>query len=442
MLLKKAVSIHENLLHGKNVATSSFRWYESPHMTPDRFKQKKSSFVTSAKAALSPPTVWEPNAQVKVEPPQFSNVAAKKQVVAETRRFSLPSISPKKHVDIEAGRFCVTSPRRKLVDSRRAYSTRALWMEDGGRFSVTSPTRRVFVESRRVFSTRALWLEDDCFAKTKVFQSRFVYAATTVQKNVRRFLQRHYLTHLKIAKVEAKIQAIRSEAATRIQTRARGMIQRVSLIKFLAARSIQAGLRGMCVRYSRKLIVLEQQLAEVEDSHQRELAEIKVWKKKQMKQIRREMGTDEKKKQKKDLDRIHKCIKYLRKENTKIRSENEDLQEACEKLAQVNQTIEKNIEDVLSRCDYMKENIRETEKTNLQYDILFNEFERRKQVYIAAIEKRDEVLEFEQTVAQILRRGMSQIMGSIRQSKGCDSCLVDFFTNLEKVMQQCLEQAD
>jgi hypothetical protein len=396
MLLKKTVSIHENLLHGKNVSA----FCEFPHMTPDRFKPKKPCFVTSAKATLPPPTLWEPKQQVFVEPRQFSNATANKQVVVETRRFSFP-ISPKKPVDIEAGRF-----------------------------SVTSPARRLFIGSRQAFRTRTFWMKDDGFAKTKAFQSRLENAATTVQKNGRRFLQRHCLKTLKIVKMEAEIRDIISEAATRIQTRARGMLQRVLLMKFCAARSIQAGLRGMWVRQNSKVTAMEQRLAEIEYRTQRELADIQAWKKKQMKLIRREMGADEKKKQQKDIDRIREIIVELREENKKIRSENEELREACERLVLVNQMIERNIDDVLFCCDCWKEHIKEIEATALHYEVFLKEFDRQKQVYMSAIEKRDEVLEFEQTVSEIARQSISQVMESIQQSKGCDRGLVEFVTNL------------
>jgi hypothetical protein len=85
----------------------------------------------------------------------------------------------------------------------------------------------------------------------------------------------------------------------------------------------------------------------IEDCHHRELADIKAWKKKQKKRfaVRRQ----------KDTDRVLKVIADLREKSKMIRSDNEDLQETREKLALVNQTIGKYIQDVLSKCDFLKE---------------------------------------------------------------------------------------
>jgi hypothetical protein len=371
---------------------------------------------------LSPPT--SPKKQMDVRARRCSLTSPRKQVAVEPHHLSLPT-SPKKQVNVEPCRFFPpTSPRKKVAAnpsrlSLPTYPKKKVTANHCGLFLPLLPEAQVLVEPRRASNTKACWMEDGGFAKSKVFQTRLDNAATTIQKNARRFLQSHCLHNFKIIKKEADIHAIRSESATRIQTRARGMLQRVCLAKCCAARSIQAGVRGMWVRQNLKITFLEQRLAVIEDLHQRELADIKARKRKQKKHLLRERDSDEKK-NKKGADQVRKTIKSLKKENKKIRSKNEELQESCEKLSTANQTIEKSIEDALSKCDHLKGFIDKMEDQTPYYGAFSEEFECRKLEYVTSIERHQEKIEFELTVSMIYRESLSQIKESMQLSKSCD----------------------
>lgn len=173
---------------------------------------------------------------------------------------------------------------------------------------------------------------------TKLYRTRINTAATNIQRIFRGILARNRTVDLLRDKYI-------SDAAIQIQTRVRRMLAKQVVHKIKAVLPIQALFRGYRYRKTSQIPRLEMRLERIEQRKKRELFEIQMWKKREMKYIRERCyeqiaKTKAERKENKKVFRETEMIatKYFA-ENRKLEEENEKLQIEMDVLARENELL-------------------------------------------------------------------------------------------------------
>lgn len=245
------------------------------------------------------------------------------------------------------------------------------------------------------------------FVHTKVFQKRYNAAATTIQRVLRGFFGRYKVVQIL--------------SAIKIQTMVRQHRQRLVAHKQNASIVIQAFVRGWRCRVRTRVYQLENELRLIEQRKQRELLDVQAWKEQKMEKIRLSAQSMDKEarqqsfRYKETLAQADKLIKYLRKENKKLRDKNDALQVAINLMFEENKILEKQALEFKAFAESMNDMFIINHENEALAELLF-QFENRKVEFEEAIVCRDERIMFENKVGRLYLNGIQGIVLAIEDA--------------------------
>jgi IQ calmodulin-binding motif len=230
------------------------------------------------------------------------------------------------------------------------------------------------------------------FAFSKVFQTRYNTAATTIQKRVRMLCAQRTFAQLQLlAHQEAEQRRIQQELLRQ---------------KRQAAIKIQSVARSWSVRLNMQVYKLEHQLKVIERSKAQDLAAIARWKVDKKKAIQEKYKAQLAKQKENDrmfqetLDKASQVIGYLRKINARQRVKNDTLRAAIDQLLAENQMLN----EESTRYTNFREITDSMSKASTNKTVLLSvleEFEQKKLAMQSAIERRDDRIMFENRVGRL-----------------------------------------
>jgi hypothetical protein len=230
------------------------------------------------------------------------------------------------------------------------------------------------------------------FAFSKVFQTRYNTAATTIQKRVRWMCAQRTFAQLQLlAQQEAEQHRIQQELLRQ---------------KHQAAIKIQSVARSWSVRLNMQVYKLEHQLKVIERSKARDLAAIAQWKADKKKAIHEKYKARLVKQEESDclvqdtLNKASQVIGYLRKMNARQRVKNDTLRAAIDQLLAENQMLN----EESTRYTNFREITDSMSKASTNKTVLLSvleEFEQKKLAMESAIERRDDRIMFENRVGRL-----------------------------------------
>jgi hypothetical protein len=260
------------------------------------------------------------------------------------------------------------------------------------------------------------------FVNHKVFQKRYNTAATTIQRVLRGFF--------------ARSQVAQTRSAIHTQILVRQRLQDRANQKQAASVMIQARVRGWRCRLRIQVYKLEHKLRMIEQRKERDMLDLLVWKEQEMERIRQSaQSLSEEVNQKicknqEMLEKADKIIKYLRKENKKLRDKNDALQVAINLLWEENKIMEKQTLEYKVFSERMNDML-VVDHENKALTGLLAQCEERKVEFEEAIVCRDERIMFENKVGRLYLNGIQAIVLAIE-----DACVDDDLVSL--VEELCL----
>ena len=262
--------------------------------------------------------------------------------------------------------------------------------------------------------------QNEYLTNNKVFQKRYNFAATTIQRVYRGRMHRSRL--------------VRIVSAVRIQTVVRKYMHERIVQKYNASTLLQKLFRGFATRLRSKVYQLEHQLHQIQQCHARELHAIQQKKEEELQSINELIGQEhvkymkEKSQRQNTIDEANRIIKYLRKENKKVRDKNEALRVAIDQLIEENDMMERQAreyKEFTANLDQMK--VLDNENNTLTF--IIEQFEQRKTQFDDAIEKRDEFIMHENKMGRLYLQQIQQMVTLIEET--CiDPYLVTYIEDL------------
>jgi hypothetical protein len=222
-----------------------------------------------------------------------------------------------------------SSPNKKRGGISSSMSTTALISQNRARSSTSSASNRFLGNGNAVD-----------ISHTKLYRTRIHTAATNIQRIMRGILARNRT-------IELLREKYITDAAILIQTRVRMMLAKQFVRKTKAILPIQALFRGYHYRKTSHIPRLEMRLERIEQCKKRELWEIQMWKKREMKQIREQWYEQvaktkaERKENKKAFRESEMIATKLFAENRRLEEQNEALQKDIDELIRENELLMK-----------------------------------------------------------------------------------------------------
>lgn len=262
--------------------------------------------------------------------------------------------------------------------------------------AVVAPIRRTTLGNVNV-----PWMEDARLIRSKVYWSRFHSCTIRLQAFIRRYQQRHTLESKRKEQIRAARDTSWNQSATRIQAMVRGYVARLHV----------------------RVQTLQRQLHSLNERWRGEMDAITEWKQDQEALIWKKCLRKQRKQERK-LARIEKIISSLRKKNKKYRKRNEKLHESCQEMTERNRILVSALAALQRDIQFVQENNEVLEQQHEQMQHILSEMKKREDIYLAKLERYDDAVAFETTVAYLMRRTVEDVVWSVRHSTKCSPGMV------------------
>lgn len=278
------------------------------------------------------------------------------------------------------------------------------------------------------------WLSDKRLITSKVYLHRFHEAAIAIQRIARGFLCRKTITRNKAA-------IIYYASVVCIQKAIRSFLQRMTQNQTVAAVKVQTVFRGWSYRVHSQVFLLTRKIELIESLRNQELAAIEQGRNKEIRMLKQELVKQQsaaalrEKGQDELLKQSERIIKFLQRENKKLREVNDAMHSDMKLMYKENKLMERKRLTVGVQGCALDKDMKQVYGQIHELEHICQQCEHQKKLFEAAIAVRDDYIMGENRLGRLFLNTIQKIVLDL-EDRCAESDLV------YKVEELCLAAYD